>query len=1339
MFNGNILLAFNYGFLLGVGSAFVVLLLALNWKPDEVYNKSAVMRVIGEHCYSVLSFVINGDLSVAQIICDLSNSKITLAGLHLDPNHGSVLAETTESHEDEFTINSMSYNTNIKNGTKVGRANTLLELQHKVGISKEDSESVPDAACAEAEANMLQAAVEDIEAKTEAWNQIGADQSRIEDLAERAVKERHISIKKNRSNSSNEESISGIQLLESDFRSRREECRLRQKEIKKFIGFLGDLGKCFGKFSGDITKLSKDANNISNALMADAANGIAMNEANSNIQPSQSNNDLNIGRDVGSLYLESAWKGLSVYLSHSGQDSTIVSTTIQLVILPQLSRMLEELVMFEKNLNLEGDKLLNAVKDAADLYDRKLKERQKMKEKLDKGFEQQIAKATQRRLTLAVGKMGASQSLAKAVGFEAAASQQKSNDGLPEPNDTSPIGERPRRTSVLDIIPESAAEVAAIGMGTNSNILTKAQQQSNEKLTLQLQESEEECDDLLQELNETKEKLKQYLPRVLGDFERIAVKSDIELRTHLMSISQKVEASHEKGVPACYRLRVQIAAVSSSGNSGADGLSEYADHSDLVRVLKSMVKQRSSSSGARSKCRINRASIPCSPVGSPGSYASPGSPSSLKLDSQKSIVSESRIRFNSSDTSATDFTNDSLDDQEVNPTLDVFAETTAHLAATPLSKLPQLPPCFNSAIPTESAVWFNAFLGRIYRDISVSPYFHNYFCSRATSSLNRGKRPAYIDSFKVSEVTFGSMPPSLCNVRWNPVASSDTDSNDKYSSPNKHQSDNSSGTYKLTMDGHDEANPDNTVIVSADVSFRSGIAFTIETKLRLLRNRMVVNIKLFVEVLELTGSCQIGVLHSRSFFTFLEEPHLYVNIRSEVGNSDQFKLLDVPQLGNLIRVKLHSFITKKMVSPNKHYFRLPHPRAWWPKGTEDFFTGSSNQKSKVDPLTGLRSPHQDSNADKDDDLQEEEERGDIPTSEKQATPDDGGTSSSSSNAETGRDLKKRSASAESESLVNEVGVSGFGVRRRSRTTGQIPASSIHSTPPRSDTRTRSSTSEDGTNVDRIQQPQHIESNTDDTKSDNTTRDSAAERQERQMRSQKFIDNYDLHDNVGELNISYKNDRPASPVPETLECVDTEMKEDTLLKPSGGLGGTWDFDAEDDDDDDNDSRSDSSDSEEEAAASDDNVAEKKIAPNRRRNTTVTVEFAKPTPAPIKLNESKPVNRRRSLLDRVLRRPDVEADNSTSNTSSSSKSKSSPVEPIQITQDILDAVKAHMDLADAAADDDDYVYESESNDDDSVSSEEEKIHYARMGQGENEDDLSPEKLLGNINFSKLERLT
>ena len=132
-------------------------------------------------------------------------------------------------------------------------------------------------------------------------------------------------------------------------------------------------------------------------------------------------------------------------------------------------------------------------------------------------------------------------------------------------------------------------------------------------------------------------------------------------------------------------------------------------------------------------------------------------------------------------------------------------------------------------------------------------------------------------------------------------------------------------------------------------------------------------------------------------------------------------------------------------------------------------------------------------------------------------------------------------------------------------------------------------------------------------------------------------------------------------------------------------------------------------------------------------------ASPTPAPIKLNESKPVNRRRSLLDRVLRRPDVEADNSTSNTSSSSKSKSSPVEPIQITQDILDAVKAHMDLADAAADDDDYVYESESNDDDSVSSEEEKIHYARMGQGENEDDLSSEKLLGNINFSKLERLT
>ena len=82
---------------------------------------------------------------------------------------------------------------------------------------------------------------------------------------------------------------------------------------------------------------------------------------------------------------------------------------------------------------------------------------------------------------------------------------------------------------------------------------------------------------------------------------------------------------------------------------------------------------------------------------------------------------------------------------------------------------------------------------------------------------------------------------------------------------------------KAEMEKADGENPDNTVMVSADVAFRSSIAFTIKTQLKLLANSVAINVKLFVEVLELSGSCQFGVTHSGSFMAFKEEPHLYVD------------------------------------------------------------------------------------------------------------------------------------------------------------------------------------------------------------------------------------------------------------------------------------------------------------------------------------------------------------------------------------------------------------------------------------------------------------------------------
>lgn len=63
--------------------------------------------------------------------------------------------------------------------------------------------------------------------------------------------------------------------------------------------------------------------------------------------------------------------------------------------------------------------------------------------------------------------------------------------------------------------------------------------------------------------------------------------------------------------------------------------------------------------------------------------------------------------------------------------------SAAILAACPPSMLPQLPSSFHHCIGTETSIWFNAFTGRVYRDIGESVYFHNWLCQKATLMLNK--------------------------------------------------------------------------------------------------------------------------------------------------------------------------------------------------------------------------------------------------------------------------------------------------------------------------------------------------------------------------------------------------------------------------------------------------------------------------------------------------------------------------------------------------------------------------------------------------------------------------
>jgi len=92
----------------------------------------------------------------------------------------------------------------------------------------------------------------------------------------------------------------------------------------------------------------------------------------------------------------------------------------------------------------------------------------------------------------------------------------------------------------------------------------------------------------------------------------------------------------------------------------------------------------------------------------------------------------------------------------------------------------------SKGIKQESAVWFNAFVGRIYRDASRSHKFLNDYSRLISTKLNKAKRPKvrasgeneqcaqanisrsaqYISEFMVSGLKLGDVPPIIKNAKW---------------------------------------------------------------------------------------------------------------------------------------------------------------------------------------------------------------------------------------------------------------------------------------------------------------------------------------------------------------------------------------------------------------------------------------------------------------------------------------------------------------------------------------------------------------------------------------------
>eukprot|EP01035_Chromulina_nebulosa_P018863 gene18863-24648_t len=263
--------------------------------------------------------------------------------------------------------------------------------------------------------------------------------------------------------------------------------------------------------------------------------------------------------------------------------------------------------------------------------------------------------------------------------------------------------------------------------------------------------------------------------------------------------------------------------------------------------------------------------------------------------------------------------------------LDMTQEATNYLAAvSPLTYISLLPPSFgplsSQVLSSESCVWFIALCGRVYRDIASSDYFQSWFCGKLAYLLNKGTRPSFVDDFVVNGVTFGSTPPILTNVKWSPVTS---------------------GDFNVTEPTHKTKNylgclddPEFDVACSGDLSFKSGITFTLSTKFWINWPRehySSIPLTAILKIREVTGPIKFGVRKNCSFLSFIEEPQTRFAMSMEVGDSFNFKLTDIPHVSEYVESKVRKYIRNMFVYPNAHKMRLLWPRPWWPAGTENEF------------------------------------------------------------------------------------------------------------------------------------------------------------------------------------------------------------------------------------------------------------------------------------------------------------------------------------------------------------------------------------------------------------------
>jgi ferritin-like metal-binding protein YciE len=526
------------------------------------------------------------------------------------------------------------------------------------------------------------------------------------------------------------------------------------KVMKSISTFLSDLGKSFSSFSKDLGKLSNVAkNNMYKGLK-----------------------DLNIDTKED-LIINSWWQALHVSLDYMSSDQDYLSNQVTDELLTFSTQIYDEICVIEKRLNAEGTKQVQSIKEQLSLYESKKRERDKYREK--------------------VRLQGNSATLTTQSPAEIAMRRQmkmKVNDDLL----TVQTGKLyQQQKEFFNLMPRIDADIQLTVLKsiveTQSQLLKltecfERQQESNRMISKRMKmQLTNAAASMMQMIREEGNLIH---PSAAGSAAAAAGMHVPSVYAGLPSIAEDASSDPTSGTLAApgegggtnAAAPVSAAALSLTSAAAFCAAPEIVAYEEALRakMLESGIQGFELSlqkvlEGLLQQCQTFDFNY-----GVPG-YGGSAAPASASASAADGDGVGANDAANTGGTSGATTTTAAAgaaggggDSKESKGELNMHKESTACLAATNPAILPLLPSRFSQAVGVETCVWFNSFSGRVYRDISNSSYFYNWFCTKLTMMLNKGARPDYIDEFKVNDVKFGVLPPLLMNVQWSPRCSSNS-------------------------------------------------------------------------------------------------------------------------------------------------------------------------------------------------------------------------------------------------------------------------------------------------------------------------------------------------------------------------------------------------------------------------------------------------------------------------------------------------------------------------------------------------------------------------------------